>query len=139
VGFFPEDQVRPNKRGMFTAKITIVDRGYLASGQAADLHFSGVVCSLNEPFTVYGSIINYKFDFTPSSEKAGRVVVSAAGMMVTAEGGGTYTIEGMETGKPRIAMSAAVIGHSPVSTRTGVGTVYIDLTPLSGDQCGGGN
>lgn len=133
------DFKRPNKRGMLTAKITIVDRGYLASGQAADLHFSGVICSLTEPFTVYGSITNYKFDFTPSSERTGRVVVSAAGMMVTAEGGGTYTIEGFDTGKLRIAVSGAVVGHSPVGTKTGVGTVYIDLTPISGDQCGGGN
>ena len=110
-------------------------QGYRASGQTADLVYSGVICSLEKPFTVNGSVINYKFEFTPSSATAGTVKISGAGLMVTSAGGGTYTIEGAETDKPRIAMAASALGTSPVGSRTGRGTMYIDLVPLDTDEC----
>ena len=105
-------------------------QGYRATGSTADLTYSGIICDLEKPFTVSGSVINYKFQFTPSSATAGTVTISAAGMSVKAQGGGTYTIEGANTDRPRIAMTANVVGHSPVSSVTGSGTVYIDLVPL---------
>jgi len=107
--------------------------GYRASGKTADMTYSGTICDLEGPFTVNGSVINYKFNFTPASSIAGKVEIIANGMRVTADGGGTYTIEGLETGKPRIAVNASVTGHSPVGSKTGVGTVYIDLTPIEGE------
>ena len=71
-----------------TAEITIVDRGYRATGQTADLKYFGVICDLEKPFTVYGSVISYKFNFTPTSATGGTATISAAGMMVMAEGRG---------------------------------------------------
>lgn len=118
----------------FTSKITIIDRGYRAAGKTADLSYSGTICDLEKPFTVNGSVIGYKFNFTPSSATGGKVTITAAGMMVTAEGGGSYTIEGIDSDKPRIAVNASVAGHSPVGSKTGSGTIYIDLIPLT-DEC----
>lgn len=115
--------------------ITIIDKGYRAAGKTADLTYSGMVCDLEKPFTVKGSIIGYKFDFTPTSATAGTVTISAAGMMVTSEGGGSYTIEGADTDTPRIAVSATAVGHSPVGSRTGSGMLYIDLLPLESEGC----
>lgn len=109
--------------------------GYRATGQTADLVYSGVICSLEKPFTVYGSIINYKFEFVPLSATSGIVTISAAGMMVTAEGGGKYTIEGADIGKPRIALAGTVVGQSQAGSVTGSGTVYIDLAPLDTGEC----
>lgn len=123
------------ERRTFSTKITIIDRGYRATGSTADLTYSGVICDLEKPFTVSGSVIGYKFQFTPSSATAGTVTITAAGMSVKAQGGGTYTIEGADTDRPRIAMKANVVGHSPVGSRTGSGTVYIDLVPLEKGEC----
>ncbi len=121
----------------FSAKITILGLSYEAKGQTADVVWSGAICSLDQPFTVSGSVIGYKLKFTPSSATAGTVSITAAGMMVTAEGGGTYKIEGGDTEKPRIAVAATAVGHSPVGSRTGSGTIYIDLVPLNTVECSG--
>lgn len=109
--------------------------GYKATGQTADLAYSGVICSLERPFTVFGSIINYKFEFTPTSATGGTATITAAGMMVTSEGGGNYTIERADTDDPRIAFAATAVGHSPVGSKTGSGILYIDLVPLDTDEC----
>jgi hypothetical protein len=122
----------------FESRITIVGQGYRATGHTADNYYSGTICSLEEPFTVNGSVINYKFHFTPGTPATtGTVTVSAAGMMVKAEGEPTYNVIGLDTDKPSIAVSGAVVGHSPVGSVTGSGIVYIDLVPLEGDECGG--
>jgi len=111
--------------------------GYRASGHAGDLDFSGVICDLEKPFTVEGSVINYKFNFFPTSTNSGTFSVSAAGMMVTVAGGGTYQIEGLDSDKPRIAVTGSAVGHAPMATREGSGKFYIDLTPLAdAGECG---
>ena len=111
--------------------------GYRASGKIGDLVFSGTICDLEKPFTVNGSIIGYKFNFTPSSTYSGTFKVTAAGMSVTVAGGGTYTIEGLDSDKPRIATMGSAEGHSPVGSREGGGKAYIDLTPLGdSNECG---
>lgn len=123
----------------FAAQITILDRGYRATGQTADLKYSGVICSFDKPFTVDGSIYNYKFDFTPSSGTTGKWTLSMGGHMVHGEGDGTYAIEGLDSDKPRIAMSGTATGHSPVGSLTRSGQTYIDLIPLTTNECGGKN
>lgn len=119
--------------------ITILDMGYKATGQTPNgLVFSGVICSLDKPFTVFGkSMLDYTFKFTPSSESAGNVDISASGMGVTGKGGGTYAIEGIDSDKPRIAVTGSVTGTIPLGSRTGSGTIYIDLIPLDTSECGG--
>ncbi|MFO1518641.1 MAG: hypothetical protein U1F57_03090 [bacterium] len=150
IGFLPYEDMHGADRAMeeveaygaqikaLRTAIASLRCGYQASGKVADMVFSGTICDLEKPFTVNGSIIGYKFNFTPSSTNAGTFNVSAAGMSVTAEGGGSYQIEGIDTDKPRIATMGSATGHSPVGSRTGSGKIYIDLTPLSdSSECGG--
>ncbi len=123
-----------SRKGMFTSQITIVDRGYRATGKPADVDWSGAICSLEKPFTVSGSVINYKLNFTPSSPTGGTAAIAGAGMSVVAMGSGTYKVEGADTDKPRIALTQSTVGHSPVGSRTGNGTIYIDLVPLETNE-----
>lgn len=109
--------------------------GYRATGRTADMEYSGTICDLARPFNVKGSVIGYLFQFDPSSATAGKVSTSAAGLGVIATGGGTYTIEGADTDKPRIAMTMTVAGHTQLGTRTSSGTVYVDLVPLETADC----
>jgi len=117
---------------IFSAKITIINRGYTATGKTADIVWSGEICSLDKPFTVSGSVINYKINFVPSSPTAGTATIAGAGLGVKAEGSGTctYKIEGADTDKPRIALTQSTVGHTRVGDFTGGGTIYIDLVPL---------
>jgi hypothetical protein len=112
-------------------------RGFRATGQTADLRYSGTICDLEKPFTVNGSIYNYKFNFLPTSSTAGAWTTSMSGPSVTGEGGGTYKIEGADTDHPKIAMTGTTTGHTPIGSRSGGGTVYVDLVPLEGNECSG--
>jgi len=111
-------------------------KSYQASGHSGELDFSGLVCDLEKPFTVSGSRINYKFQFSPSSPAAGTVKITAAAGPITEEGGGTYAIEGADTENPKIAVTGSVLGRAPVASRRTGGTFYIDLTPLETNECG---
>ncbi|MGH9901083.1 MAG: hypothetical protein ACRD68_04495, partial [Pyrinomonadaceae bacterium] len=113
--------------------------GYRATGQTADVVYSGMICSLEKPFTVTGTspLVRYPFEFIPSSATAGTASFNARVSMITMEGSGSYTIEGANTNKPRIAMTMGSVGHTPVGSRSGGGTVFIDLVPLEGGECNG--
>lgn len=133
-GFIEDDRLE--------AKITILDRAYRATGRLGDLETSGVICSLDEPFTIHGTIIGYPmkymFNFTPSSSNAGTVEWAGSGYLVTAKGGGTYTIEGRETDSPKIVMKTeSNVGHAPPGSASGpLGTgKFVDLVPLDTKEC----
>jgi hypothetical protein len=121
------------------AKITIVDRGYRVSGQGDWLvTFSGVICSLEKPFIVYGSAYNYNLNFTPSSDSNGTWTVDTYIDVGKYNGGGTYSIENIDSDKPRIkVMGDATVTVAGRSIRTGSGTFYLDLEPIDTDECGG--
>lgn len=121
----------------FKSKITILDRGYRATGKTADVTYSGVICSLEKPFTVTGNngLFLYPFKFVPSSASAGTASWTAKWKMASMEGSGSYTIEGADTDKPRIAWSQSGTGHIPVSSVSYSSTVYIDLVPLDTNEC----
>ena len=82
--------------------------------------------------------MHYQFNFIPSSSKGGSIELSCAGHLVTAEGGYTYSIEGLDTGHPRIMSAGSVTGHSPVGsvTKGGSGALF-ELVPLDTDECQG--
>jgi hypothetical protein len=148
IGFFPYEEMHAADRAQeeaeaYGAQIKVLQDiiaklrcGYRASGHSGELDFSGVICDLEKPFTVSGSVINYQFQFTPSSPTAGTVKITAAGMSVTELGGGTYTIEGADTENPKIAVTGSVVGRTQGFSRSTGGTFYIDLTPLKTNECG---
>ena len=125
--------------GSVEAVITIVDRGYKATGTEGDIVFSGQICSLEEPFTVFGSGMNSKVNFKPSSPTEGTYTTTQSGYAVGATSTGTYKIVGADTDKPRIVFTGSGTATGPPGTVTTSGTGYgIDLVPLTGNECGGG-
>jgi hypothetical protein len=111
--------------------------GYRATGRTADVVYSGVICSLEQPFTVTGTspLNSYPFKFVPTSATTGTASFGATAPGISMEGSGSYKIEGADTDKPRIAMTLGSVGHTPVGSRSGGGTVYIDLVPLETGEC----
>ncbi len=111
-------------------------KSYRATGQMMRLVFSGVICSLEQPFTVNGkSMLDFTFNFTPSSESSGSVSIGAGGYGITGNGSGTYTVEGLETDQPKITVTGSYIGRHPVGSAIGTGPLTIDLVPLEGEEC----
>jgi len=123
-----------------TSQITIVDRGYRATGKDGSTAYWGVICSLEEPFAVTGinPVISYPFKFVPSSATAGTMSYSARNGNITASGSGSYTIEGAETDHPSIVINTRSTASIPVKTTTGGGKATIKLVPLAPDanDCG---
>ena len=126
-----------SRRGMFLAHITIIDARYRATGRSGDVEYSGVICDLEKPFEIIGSssLVKYPFKFAPISGTGGKVSFSARVSVINMEGGGFYTIEGVDTDNPRIAMTLQSSGQTPIGSRSGGGTVYIKLVPLDTDEC----
>jgi hypothetical protein len=68
--------------------------GYRATGQDGPVVYSGVICSLAEPFKVTGThpLFTLPFQFVPSSPTAGMMTYGTSGSGVAAAGGGQYVI-----------------------------------------------
>jgi hypothetical protein len=61
-----------NLKDVRTCEITIVDRGYRASGKIGDTVFSGDICDLEKPFTIKtNNQFLTSFEFIPSSPTTG--------------------------------------------------------------------
>jgi len=120
----------------------ILQEDYRATGSGGGLTFSGTVCDLEKPFIINGqSQLTFIFKFTPSSLTTGAVSVGGGGGGVTLHSvSGTYTVTGLDTDKPTIALSMESFkGSYPgVGTAQGSGTRNIDLVPLEGNEYGGG-
>jgi hypothetical protein len=71
----PKSGVGQRAQYLFSAAITILDRGYRASGQTGDTKYTGVVCDLESPFEITGEnpVITYPLKFEPSSATAGKM------------------------------------------------------------------
>lgn len=123
----------------FSARITIIDRGYRATGRTADAVYSGVVCRLDDPFdvTVTTPLFTYPLKLVPNGGRGttGTMSFAARVSVITMTGTGSYTIEGFDTDKPRLAVKADSTGQTPIGSRSGGGTLYIDLVPLETDEC----
>lgn len=121
------------------AKITIIGDGYRATGEGDWLvTFSGVICSLEKPFIVYGSAYNYDLKFTPSSDSNGNWTLDTFIEGAKLTGSGTYSVENIHSDKPRIKImgggTVTIPGH-PTMSRGG-SLFYLDLTPIDTDECG---
>jgi hypothetical protein len=112
--------------------------GYRATGQTADTKYSGVICSLEKPFTVTGTnaAMTYPFMFDPLSATNGKVSFQATtSLPISATGSGTYTIEGTAPESLHIVMTMGSVGVTAVGARSGGGSMRIDLVPLESGEC----
>jgi len=126
------DETRIEKMtGTLAAVITIVDRGYRATGSDGPTSYSGTVCSLDKSFTVFGHNggLTYTDQFTPSS---GLATLSGQYGGATWAGSGPYKVEGIDTDKPQIVWRVSTTVNGLAG---GTGVAHIDLVPLDTDEC----
>ena len=112
-------------------------KAYEVTGQIADAQFSGVICSLEQPFTidVTTPFVNYPLEFTPSSSTGGSYSFQWTQGIVNASGSGTYTVAGLETDSPQLSVSGDSTGTIPVGSVSGAGAVVLNLSPLGTGAC----
>lgn len=110
--------------------------GYRASGQDGPVIYSGYVCDLEKPFTLSGTVreVTYNYKFTPASATAGTATLSLI-YIATFVGNGPYTIDGIDSGNPRITWRVATVISLQGHTGGGSGIAHINLTPLDTDEC----
>lgn len=126
---------QPPKTGMFTAKITIIDRGYRVSGNAGgDTVFEGIICDPEKPFklTTTNPFLS-GFAYEPSSSSGGSWKF-AMKSGVTGGGGGTYTLEGPEEQRTALVMNGSSVGCIPMRCLSGGGELRLTLTPLAANE-----
>jgi hypothetical protein len=118
--------------------ITIVDRGYQATGNDGPTTYDGIVCDVTKPFTVIGrnGRVTFTNKFTPSSGTAGTGETTANYGGALLNGGGGYTITEKPSGELLIVYDVASKLHVGSRTGGGSGAAHIDLIPLDSDQCG---
>ena len=135
----------------FESRITIIGNGYRASGGIGDVVFSGKICDLAGPFSVYTNHpLLPRIDFAPFPDS--RFPEGTTGVWVipgnTVGGGGAYakgnakgdyTVEGPEIQRTGIVANGmtTITGWNAYAsaTKTKGGPVHIVLTPLTGNEC----
>jgi hypothetical protein len=122
----------------FGAQITIVDRGYRASGNAGgDTVFSGDICDLAKHFTLKtNNPFLPSFEFYPDKDSSTKGKWSfSTENRVTGGGSGRYTVTGTGAVKTGIEMEGFSRGRGLVGPDlSGSGPMHLDLVPL--DKCG---
>jgi hypothetical protein len=133
------DTYEPPHRGMLISRITIIDRGYRATGTAGGgVVFAGVVCDLNAPFSIdaRSPLMTFPLKFEPSSPTAGAWRYTATIPHLQTSGGGNYTVD-----QPSADHSTLIriVGSSnakiPVISAAGGGPATIQLVPLESGEC----
>jgi len=116
-------------------EVTILDRGYGASGQDGRASYSGVVCDLDKPFSVTITMgpLSFLTNFTPSSPKNG-AASWAATYGATGSGGGPYTVTNEGDGYMILVRMNSTVRLAGKQS-SGSGDVHIKLTPLTGNEC----
>lgn len=105
---------------------------YKVSGQNGPIVYSGTICSLEKNFIITGThpMLDYHFNFAPSSNTEGKFTFSETVGEAVLSGSGTYKVEELSTGKSRIIAQTSSTGKTSVGSSAGSGLAYIDLTPL---------
>jgi hypothetical protein len=111
---------------------------YQASGQQEEMTYSGVICSLLQPFSVVSTSGVYTFtsQFTPSSPEAGSFTISGTWVDVgPMDGGGSYTVNFVDNVANQLNANASWTTHTVIKDVSGSGTMNITLTPLTTGEC----
>lgn len=129
----------PDIRDVRTAEITIVDRGYKVSGKDGPVSYSGVVCDLAKPFDVTTTMgpMTFSTKFAPVNASSGIASWGATYGGPRGIGSGPYNVEPSGDGyKITLHMTSSLTLAGKEAG--GSGDVHIVLTPLEGNECGGG-
>jgi hypothetical protein len=126
-----------------TCEITIVDRGYTATGSdetsSGPISYSGTICDLAKTFTVMGDEgpLKLTFTFTPSGDGRNGTGTISSGVVAASRwtGGGAYWIKGFGGDKPRIIWEVNVTVLTPLGPKSAPFTHHIDLVPLETYDC----
>ncbi|MFO1464065.1 MAG: hypothetical protein U1F66_09815 [bacterium] len=113
--------------------------GYRVDEQFGPTKWTGVICSLEKPFTLHGShpVVKFTLEFTPSSVTSGSwSLKTSIAAPASAFGSGTYRIEGANAETPRLVLA----GTDTVTAMGRTGTVShnpgnVKLIPLDTDEC----
>jgi hypothetical protein len=111
---------------------------YQASGQQKEMTYSGVICSLEQPFSVLVTSPVYAFtiEFTPSGLQAGSFTISGTWTDVgPMTGSGSYTVNTVDNVPNQLIANATWSTSTPVQDVSGSGTMIITLTPLDPNEC----
>lgn len=111
---------------------------YQTSGQQEEMTYSGVICSLEQPFKVEVTSAYYAFtiQFTPSNPQAGSFTISGTWTDVgPMDGSGSYTLKSVDNVANQLNANASWTTHTPVRDVSGSGTMNITLTPLGTNGC----
>ena len=115
-------------------------RGYKAEWHDQGTDWTGVVCSLDQPFTITvltsGSPrLEMPFEFVPAGPTAGTVNFNVTKLAVNWRGSGAYTVKG--TGNNDLSLVGTVAATYTSSGQTGPYSVpfNVPLTPLTSSEC----
>ncbi len=129
-----------SKRGI--AKLDVkfsTGGGWKATGQQEEMTYSGVICDLEQPFTVNITSAYYEFtiQFAPAGPEAGSFTYSGTWFDVgPMDGGGPYTVNAIDTVPAQLIANATGCTHTPVGDTCKSYQMHIDLTPLDTNECG---
>lgn len=116
--------------------------GYRVNEQLGPTTWTGVICSLEQPFILNGNhpVVKFTLEFTPSSVTSGTWSQKTKfAAPVSAVGSGAYTIEGANTETPRLVVTsgshtATAMGRTATASHQHPGN--FKLIPLDTDECG---
>ena len=127
----PDTGITMKAEKTFSAKITIAGKGYRVSGTAGETVLSGVICDLDQPFTIKS---NNPFleavEFTPDSPSFGKWEVATKNGVIGG-GDGRYVLQGPADNRTGIFLNGFSTGSSHGITLSGGGSFQLTLTPLS--------
>lgn len=130
-----------NTGGAVLTVIYYIGRGYKAGGHEGQNDYSGVICDLEQPFTVNATSPYYELpiQLVPSSAEAGSFsysyTFSGGG---TATGQGLYTVNGDEAGAHQLILNVddSIGTFQGSEAHAGAFQMHIDLVPLTTQECG---
>lgn len=120
-----------------------VQRSYQASGTFGEMTFSGVICSLEQPFEVKATSPYFTFTYylTPSSAQGGSWTSSGMwddpnGNVGAMDGSGSYTVNAVDGIANELSIAGAYTTHTTIADVGGTWTNNnVALTPLETNEC----
>jgi hypothetical protein len=116
-----------------------IQKSYKAFWQDQGAVWSGVVCSLDQPFTIMvltqGRDLEMPFKFTPTNAQVGTVSFDVTKYGTHWEGNGPYAVQG--SGTEKLSLVGTIVGSYKTNAGQGSYPVHFDipLTPLDTNEC----